>query len=337
MRESKIRVGIIGAGAVTQMGHIPAFKSNAKSEFVALCDTDDEKLWLLAKKHKIPKAYKDYEKLISDKAVDVVVIAAPPYVHLQMVKAACEEKKDILCEVPLARSVEEATQIAETVNKSKVKFMMGLNHRFRPDVQILKKFIEGELGKVFYVKTGWLQREAFPDESSWKHLLEASGGGALLNLGVHLLDEALWLLSCRKVKRVTGSAHFLTAKKEVEDSAIALLSMEDDITLSMEVSWTLLFDKDFTFFNIFGENGSALLNPLKIYKRMQGEIVNVTPRVDAAKNAFKVSFELQAEHFLESLRKDRDPIFRVEEGLEISRIIDAIYRSARKKKEIKID
>jgi predicted dehydrogenase len=105
----------------------------------------------------------------------------------------------------------------------------------------------------------------------------------------------------------------------------------------MEVSWTLLFDKDFTFFNIFGENGSALLNPLKIYKRMQGEIVNVTPRVDAAKNGFKVSFELQAEHFLESLRKGRDPIFRIEEGLEISRIIDAIYRSARKKKEIKID
>jgi predicted dehydrogenase len=239
--------------------------------------------------------------------------------------------------MPLARNVDEAIQIADSVNKSSVKFMMALNHRFRPDVQILKKFIEGELGNVFYAKTGWLQREAFPDESSWKDLLETSGGGALLNLGVHLLDEALWLLGCRKVKRVSGSAHFLTEKQEVEDSAIALLSMEDDITLSMEVSWTLLFDKDFTFFNIFGENGSALLNPLKIYKRMQGEIVNVTPRVDAAKNAFKVSFQLQAEHFLESLRKGKDPIFRVEEGLEIARIIDAIYQSARKKKEIKID
>ncbi len=337
MRESKMRIGIIGAGAVTQMGHIPAFRSNAKCEFVALCDTDEEKLWLLAKKHKIPKAYKDYEKLISDKAVDVVVIAAPPYVHLQMVEVACNEKKHILCEIPLARNAEEANKIAALVNRSKVKFMMGLNNRFRPDVQILKKFIEGELGKIFYAKTGWLQREAFPDEYSWKHLLETSGGGALLNLGVHLLDESLWLLGCRKVKRVTGSAHFLTDKKEVEDSAIALLAMEDDITLSMEVSWTLLFDKDFTFFNIFGDNGSALLNPLKIYKRMQGEIVNVTPRVDAAKHAFKVSYQLQTEHFIESIRKDRDPIFRVEEGLEIARIIDAIYQSARKKKEIKID
>lgn len=322
---------------MSQMGHIPAFRSNAKSEFVALCDTDEEKLWLLAKKHKIPKAYKDYEKLVSDKAVDVVVIAAPPSVHLQMVAAACNEKKHIMCEMPLARNVEEAVKIADAVNQSSVKFMMALNHRFRPDVQILKKFIEGELGNVFYAKTGWLQREAFPDETSWKDLLETSGGGALLNLGVHLLDEALWLLGSRKVQRVSGSAHFLTDKKEVEDSAIALLSMEDDITLSMEVSWTLLFDKDFTFFNIFGEHGSALLNPLKIYKRMQGEIVNVTPRIDAAKNAFKVSFELQAEHFLESLRKDKDPIFRVEEGLEIARIIDAIYQSARKKKEIKID
>jgi predicted dehydrogenase len=337
MRESKIRVGIIGAGAVTQMGHIPAFRSNAKSEFVALCDTDEEKLWLLAKKHKIPKAYKDYEKLVSDKAVDVVVIAAPPYVHLQMIEAACSEHKHVLCEKPLARNADEAKKIAEIVNGSSIKFMMALNHRFRPDVQILKKFIEGELGRIFYAKTGWLQREALSDESSWKRLLDTFGGGVLLNLGVHLLDEALWLLGCRKVQRVTGSAHFLTERKEVEDSAIALLAMEDGITFSMEVSWTLLFDKDFTFFNIFGKNGSALLNPLKIYKRMQGEIVNVTPRVDAAKNAFKVSFQLQAEHFLESLRKDRDPIFRVEEGLEIARIIDAIYQSAREKKEIKID
>jgi predicted dehydrogenase len=337
MHESRIRVGLIGAGAITQMGHIPAIKSNNKAEFVALCDTDDEKLWLLAKKYKIPKAYKDYEKLVSDKEIDAVFITAPPSVHLPMIEAACRENKDILCEKPLARDSEEAKKIVDVVNSSKVKFMMGLNNRFRPEVQILKKFIEGELGSIFYAKTGWLQRESFPDEPSWKKILETYGGGVLLNLGVHLLDEALWLLGCRKVKSVVGSAHFLTKKKEVEDSAIALLNMEDDITLTIEVSWTLLFDKDFTFFNIFGDNGSALLNPLKIYKRMQGEIVNVTPRLESSKNTFKLSFRLQAEHFFESVRKGKDPIFRVEEGLEIARIIDAIYKSARKKKEITID
>ncbi|MCK4233173.1 Gfo/Idh/MocA family oxidoreductase [candidate division WOR-3 bacterium] len=337
MDESKIRVGIIGTGAVTQMGHIPAFKSISKAELIALCDNDEGKLKLLSKKHRIAKAYRDYEKLIDDKEIDAVVIATPNYLHLPMIEAACSAKKHILCEKPLARTAEEAKKICDVVNKAKIKFMLGLNNRFRPDVQILKKFIDGELGKIFYAKTGWLQREAFPEESSWKNLLASSGGGVLLNLGVHLLDEALWLLGCRKAKSVVGSAHFLTKKREVEDSAIALLNMEDDITLTIEVSWTLLFDKDFTFFNIFGNNGSALLNPLKIYKRMHGEIVNVTPHVEASKNAFKFSFLLQAEHFIESLRKGKDPIFRVEEGLEIARIIDAIYKSARKKKEIKID
>jgi predicted dehydrogenase len=336
MDESKIRIGIIGAGAVTQMGHIPAFKSNSKVELVALCDNDEEKLHFLSKKHNIAKSYTDYEKLISDSAIDGLVIATPNNLHLPMIRAGCNEKKHILCEKPLARNVEEASEICDIVNNSKGKFMMGLNNRFRPDVQILKKFMDEEFGDIFYAKTGWLQREELPKDTSWKSMLDSSGGGALLNLGIHLLDEALWLLGCRKVDRVIGSAHFLSEKRDVEDSAIALLSMEDNITLTIEVSWTLLFDKDFTYFNVFASNGSALLNPMKIYKRMHGEIVNVTPQVDASKNAFKHSFHLQAEHFVESIWKDIDPIFRVEEGVEMAKIVDAIYISAREKKEIDI-
>jgi len=337
MNESKIRIGIIGSGAVTQTGHIPAIKSISKAELVALCDTDEEKLRFLAKKHRISRTYTNYEKLIADKQVDAVVIATPNNLHLPIIKAACGARKHILCEKPLARSSAEALEICELVNNSDIKFMLGLNNRFRPDVQMLKKFIDVEIGKIFYAKTGWLQREGIPDKDSWKNILERSGGGALLNLGVHLLDQALWLLGCRKVKRVAGSAHFLNKKRKVEDSAIVLLQMEDEITLTIEVSWTLLFEKDFTYFNVFGDNGSALLNPLKIYKRMHGEIVNVTPNVEASKNAFKLSFYLQAEHFVECIRKGKDPIFRVEEGLEMAKIIDAIYKSAREKKEIKID
>ncbi|TET22525.1 MAG: Gfo/Idh/MocA family oxidoreductase [Candidatus Cloacimonadota bacterium] len=337
MRESKIRIGIIGTGAVTQTGHIPAFKSLSKAELIALCDSDKDKLAFLSKKHRISKVYSDYEKMVSDKAIDAVVIASPNNMHLPMIEAACSAKKHILCEKPLARTAEEASKICSIVNKSKSKFMLGLNNRFRPDVQILRKFVESELGTVFYAKTGWLQREGYPEKSSWKSLLESSGGGALLNLGIHLLDEALWLLGCRKVRSVVGTAHFLTKKQEVEDSAIALLNMDDDIMLTIEVSWTLLFDKDFTYFNVFGDRGSALLKPLKIYKRMHGEIVNVTPRVDAARNAFKISFRLQADHFIKALRKGKKPIFQAEEGLEMAKIIDAIYKSARKKKEIKID
>ncbi|MCK4575627.1 Gfo/Idh/MocA family oxidoreductase, partial [candidate division WOR-3 bacterium] len=162
MDESKIRVGIIGTGAVTQMGHIPAFKSISKAELIALCDNDEGKLKLLSKKHRIAKAYRDYEKLIDDKEIDAVVIATPNYLHLPMIEAACSAKKHILCEKPLARTAEEAKKICDVVNKAKIKFMLGLNNRFRPDVQILKKFIDGELGKIFYAKTGWLQREAFP-------------------------------------------------------------------------------------------------------------------------------------------------------------------------------
>jgi len=337
MNESRIRVGVIGSGAVTQTGHIPAFKSASKAELVALCDEDNEKLKFLSKKHRIPKTFTDYEKLVNDKAVDAVVIASPNYLHLPMVGAACSAGKHILCEKPLARNTDEALKICEMVKGAKGRFMLGLNNRFRPDVQILKKFIDVEIGKIFYAKTGWLQREGIPDATSWKNLRKTSGGGALLNLGVPLLDQALWLLGCRKVRRVAGSAHFLSKKREVEDSAIVLLQMEDEITLTIEVSWTLLFEKDFTYFNVFGDNGSALLNPLKIYKRMHGEIVNVTPSVEASKNAFKLSFHLQAEHFVESIRKGKDPIFRAEEGLEMARIIDAIYKSARKKKETQVD
>jgi len=133
MDESKIRIGIIGAGAITQMGHIPAFKSVSHSEIVALCDEDEEKLKFLTEKHEIPKAYTDYEKIVADKAVDALVIATPNHMHLPMIKAACSAGKHILCEKPLSRTAEEAKEICKMANESKIKFMLGCRGRIFPN------------------------------------------------------------------------------------------------------------------------------------------------------------------------------------------------------------
>lgn len=332
----KIRVGIVGCGAHSQIAHLPAFKKNSACDLVAICDTDVRKIDLLGTKYNITYRYQDFEEMIRNENIDACVISTPNYLHAPMIISSLEYGKDVLCDYPMAINLKEAQEVARIARRSKNCLAMALSDRFRPDVQTLKKFIkEGELGDIYYIKTGWLIGSTNWTLNPWRQEYLKSGGGAFLSLGVGLLDTALYLLESKSITSIFASTHKKNSASSVEDTAMCIINYHDGTLLTIEVGWSLIFDRDFRYCNIFGKKGAALLNPLKIQKELHNELVNVTPTFPQ-KNIFRAAYDLQAQFFIESLNRGSPPPFGYEDGLLIARITDAFYESARKQKLINI-
>jgi predicted dehydrogenase len=330
-----LRVGLVGLGAAAQISHIPALKKIQDLELVALCDRDPEKCTRVAQKFQVPNAYNRFEELLSDD-VDVVDICTPNYLHAPMAVAALEAGKHVFCERPLARSAEEAAGMAKAAKKHERLLMCSVQHRFRPDAQLLRKFLaKGELGDIFFTKAGWLRQRTQWDSDEWRRQKRESGGGVVLDLGFQMLDQALWIMGSPKVESVTASLH-RSRKGEVEDNAIAFFRLATGATLTLEVTWGLLMEKDFAYVNLFGSGGAALLNPLRVHKGMHGTLVNVTPQVDTPRNQYKQSMEAQLEHFADALHKGGRPMGASEEILPVMELLDAVYRSAEQGKEVRL-
>jgi predicted dehydrogenase len=332
----KLRIGIIGCGTQAQLNHIPALKKNHSCEIVALCDTDVRKLNLLGTRLNIKKRYDDFDDIRNDKEIDAVVIATPNYLHAPMAIGAMEYGKDVLCEMPMAVNRSEASAMVEAAKREKRKLVPCLNDRLRPDVRTIKKFIDGgELGSVYYTKAGLLRGKTEWSLSSWWGEKLRAGGGAFLSLGSQILDFALSLLEPAKPMSIVGTLYKREVISEVEDTAFAMLRFSQDLVLTIEVGWSLLLEKDFTYFNIFGNKGAALLNPIQIHREMHGHLVNVTPSLQE-KDFHRASFQLLVDLFVDAIVKGIDCPIKCEDGLLINQIIDAFYQSANTKKEVTI-
>src|SRR6185503_8145257 len=250
--------------------------------------------------------------------------------------AALEAGKDVLCERPLARSAAEARDMTAAAKKSGRTLMCCVQHRFRSDAMLLKKFVEkGDLGEIFFAKAGWLRQRTEWDSDQWRSEKRESGGGVVLDLGFQMLDLSLWMLGSPKVESVTASVH-RQKKGEVEDSATAFFRLKDGATLTLELTWGLLMEKDFSYVNLFGSGGAALLNPFRVHKGMHGTLVNVTPTLETSRNQYKQSIEAQIEHFVAALRKKEKPMGLAAEILPVMELMDAVYRSAEKGEEVRI-
>ncbi|HET7225136.1 MAG TPA: Gfo/Idh/MocA family oxidoreductase [Candidatus Eisenbacteria bacterium] len=336
MARKTLRIGLVGVGAAAQINHIPALKHTEDVEIVALCDRDPEKTARVAQKFGVPKVYGRFEELLSDDDVDAVDICTPNFLHSPMAIAAVEAGKDVLCERPLARSADEAAAMVRAAKKADRVLMCAVQHRFRPDAQLLRKFVDkGDLGEIFFAKAGWLRQRTEWDSDEWRRQKRESGGGVVLDLGFQMLDQALWILGGPKVESVTASLH-RSRKGEVEDSATAFLRLGSGATLTLELTWGLLMEKDFAYLNLFGSGGAALLNPLRVHKGMHGNLVNVTPAMETARHQYKHSMEAQVAHFAESLRRGQKPMGSADEILPVMELMDAVYRSADQGREVRL-
>lgn len=337
MEKSPLRLGVIGVGLVAQINHLPALKQRLDAQVVAICDDDPEKARMVAQHFGIGRTVGDWEALLRADDIDAVIISTPNHLHAPMSLAALGYGKHVLCEKPPARNAAEAQQMADAAKKAGKILFYAMNNRFRSDVQVLRRYMERkELGQIFYAKTGWLRRRSDRRGPSWYQNKRSAGGGVLMDLGTQMLDLAFWLLGNPTVASVTATKYANDPRQEVEDTLAALLVFENGASLSLEVSWALLLEKNFPYLNLFGTHGAALLNPFRIHKELSGNLLNVTPALDSTKNIYKQSYEAELDHFIRCVAHGEKPIVTAEEGVALMKVIDAIYQSAEARREVRL-
>jgi predicted dehydrogenase len=334
----KIKIALVGCGNVGQVVHLPILEKMADVQIAAVVDPDKRKAQAVAARSNIPATFTSLEALLASPIADdlqAIDICTPTDTHRPLAIAAMQAGKDVLVEKPIARTAKEAREMVECATKYGRKLMVGMNNRFRPDTMLLKTFIEKkELGKVFYIKSGWLKQQS--SISAWQQQQEKSGGGVILDLGLVMLDMAMWLLNYPEVLTVSASS-YKQFSKNVEDSAALFVRLEGDVTFTTEVSWTFQREGDFFYLNVFGDDGAAFINPLKVMKRVGGQLINLTPaKAQTPVSLYKKSYENELRYFINAVKGLVPLVSTGQEAAKRMTLVEAIYQSAAKKKEIVI-
>lgn len=331
----KSRVLITGLGGIAQIVHLPILSKMENVEIAGICDIDKSKTKSIAQKYGIKEAYTSIDDMLNNVEADCLIVTSPTSLHHEHSIKGLKKGLNVLAEKPLARNYAEAAEIVDAAKKAKKLLMVGMNHRFLPEVMMQESFVSaGEIGEVFYIKAGYLKKKSTTEK--WSVNKTESGGGVFMDLGIIVLDIALWMMKFPKIKTVSA-VNYNHAFKNVEDSSFVLLRFQNGSTISIEASWSLHRSNDMFYVNVYGKEGSSSINPLRIYKNMHDTLVNVTPvKIEKPANVFKRTYEYELNNFINSVQTGKPSLSDGSEALERMKIIDAIYESAQSGKEIEL-
>jgi predicted dehydrogenase len=348
---NSLGIGIIGGGGIARGVHIPGYQKLPEVGFVAVAEPVAATRELVREQFGIgdENLYADYHEMLARDDIDAVSITTPNFLHAQAAIDALNAGKHVLCEKPLAMNAKEGAKMVAAAQKNGKKLMCGYNHRFRPEVQTLKKFAEdGAFGDMYYARSQALRRRGIP---GWGLFIskEKNGGGPLIDIGVHVLDATLHILGFPKPIAVSGQTYQEFGKRSdviglmgqwdyknftVEDFAVAQVRFENGMTLTLESSFCANIEPQELFnFQILGDKGGCELSPLKMYTEQHRTLLDITPKYLPQGVQ---SHAVQIASFVDSVLNDKPVYTPGEQALQVTRIIDAIYESSAKGREVKL-
>jgi predicted dehydrogenase len=327
-----LRVGVVGTGAVAQVAHLSAISKLDDAKVVGLCDIDVPKAQALARRFDVPDVFDDIEDLLSIAKPDAVVICTPNHLHEVHTVTALDAGVHVLCERPLALNAGGVERVKEVYERGDRVLLVGMNHRYRRDVRTIREFMKGgELGDVHAIRAGWYIHRPGSLATGWRERAAESGGGAMFDLGLPLVDVSLWIAGLPQVERV--SATFSPHGAAIEDSASAYLYCAGGLSVFIDVSWRHIGPKEKVWFEVMGNQGSAKIGRLEVYKEMHGQPIDVTPaRVDPF-DAFTESYRAEWQAFQRLIRGEANrPV--LDNQLRLHQLMDTIRQSAGEGREL---
>lgn len=336
-RSHDLNIGVVGAGNIAQVMHLPLLEKHPDVKIKALCDGDMSKASLLAEKFGIENIYEDMDEMIRHEKLDAVFILTPNSLHLPMTLLALDYGLNVFVEKPAGKNLEEVERMHKRALEVGKTVMVGMHNRFRSDVEAMYKLIHGqELGKLFFLKTGWLHSRQHAVKQPWLSLKNISGGGVVIDLGVQLIDLVWWMLDKPEPVAVKSFSYKINPEIKVEDFCVACITFANELSVSIEVSWDFPIAEDYFYLEIAGEKGTGTLNPLKLQKIMHGQIVNISPEMKESKiSTFRKAYQAEVNHFIDFLQGRVERLeSSIEDSVKVFKIIDALYQSIRNKKEV---
>ena len=323
-----IRIGLIGAGAVVQVAHLPVLKKLKNVELAAICDTDIPKARALATRFGIPDVFDDIEDLLEHQRVDALLIATPNHLHESHIMAALAAGAHVLVEKPLALGPVAAQKIAKATEKRDRVVMVGMTHRYRPDAQAVRSFVQsGELGEIDSIRSSWHVARPARVALGWRQRRDEAGGGVMLDLGLTMLDLCFWLAGNPSPERVSASLVRPKGERAVELSGSAYVICENGASIFVDVTWRHIGEGERFGVGLRGSKGTAGINPLHVWKELNGISQDVSPSGGLSReSSFSASFRAQWAHFLAAIAGDAD-VPSLTEHITMLRVLEAIYKS----------
>ena len=333
-------VGVIGLGL--GKAHLAGYLKDDRVEVVGLVDLDAGLVERTAAAHDVAHAFTSYRDLLA-LGPDLVSVCLPNFLHAPVTIDVLDAGAHVLCEKPMALNAAQARDMTAAARRNGRFLMIALNNRFRTETQILKKLIEQDvLGEIYYARTGWLRRSGIPGAGTWFTRKAQAGGGPLIDLGVHMIDLARWLMGNPRPASVAGAIfNRLSGRVEgdfdVEDLAAAFIRFEGGITLVAETSWASHVAAEGSYVKLMGTRGGAEINgnDLTVYTDLHGEQVDITPAYAPREWSDCIAAEIA--HFVDCIRTGRTPMSTGEQGVEIMQILDGIYESAAGNRMVRFD
>lgn len=349
------RIGIVGCGGISRWGHSAYYAARKdRVRVVAVCDILPGRAEAFRKEfHPGAKTYTDYRELLGRDDLDAVDVCTPNCLHAEIAVAALGRGLNVFCEKPDAVSADLAAGMAEAARKSGKLLMVMRNNRFSPLSRYAKKFIEdGRMGEIYAGRACWQRRRGIPGKGGWFTTKAQSGGGPLIDLGVHMIDLATWLMGNPKPVSVSGATYRKFAGAEtsdspgsrfgdkveggvfdVEDLATGFIRFADGACLQTEFSWASNIREERRFVELRGTKAGMTWTDgrrMDIFGEDGGQLTDT--RLDAADQPG--GHYLNLENFFDVLDGKAAPCYLPEQGIDMIRIVDAMYESARTGREV---
>jgi len=349
-----LKVAVVGVGGIART-HMPGWAASPLAEVVAGSDVNGKVLEEWGRNHGVSNLASDPAELFRDKDIDIIDVCTPNMYHMELVIAALEAGKHVICEKPLAPTPAEIRQMIAARDKAGKLLMTAQHFRFKGNSQAMKREITtGVLGDVYHARSWMLRRNGMvptPSFISKKH----SGGGPCIDIGVHVLDLTLWLMGNPQPVAVTGVAKAPLAHHpgqfaawfgtpldqehyDVEDFAAAFVRFENGATLMLEVSWFLHHDTQGEDMQVwlYGTEGGCHWPKTEFLSTNYETRQLYNQTLQLTKDPME-PHALECVEFARAVAEGGPSPVPAEHSLQVLTILDGIYRSQQTGGEVKLE
>ncbi len=351
------KVGLIGAGSIVQWSHYPNFAHAVDTtEVVAICDVQKERVEEFAQARGIPGVYTDYTAMLSQEELDIVVVGVPNVFHKPMSIAALQAGAHVLCEKPVALTLTDAQEMFQIAEQNDRILTVGTHYRWSDAMKAARKSVdEGFYGDIYLIRSVYTRRAGIPGFGSWFTRQELAGGGCGLDIGVHALDKALFLMDYPQPATVSGVTYDHLGKQgiglggwgadrqalaqggkfDVEDLAYGLIRFRNGSSIILQSSWAMHLPST-QVMEVYGTQGGAVVHSdkLQLFEDMHGAPVAIDVELPATQANSALD---QTRDLVRYLEGDQEaPIVTPEQAVVGIAILEGLYQSAASGQEVQL-
>lgn len=348
-------IAIVGCGRIANNAHLPALAKIENVRIKYACDLIKEKAEAAKEKYPmIENVITDYKVALADPEVKAVFVLTPNYAHYEVTMDALRAGKHVMCEKPITVNYALSCEMAEEANKRGLMLNIGVCNRYHRSVELLEEKVRnGEFGKIYHVCCSFRKARCIPGLGGAFTDKKQSGGGVLIDWGVHFLDLILYVLGGAKLVNLTCDTYSEMAKdmkaykyksmwaEDTKNVETGVNDVDDFVTgyirtnkasISFNGAWAQNLDKSEMYVDFLGDKGGARLDYCAQFEFFNGETLETTKSEHEIPNMYRC----EDAAFLESIESGVKNRNHIDNILESAKLLDYLYRSAEIKEEIKL-